>query len=429
MTNREEDELLSQTVTVESSDSDQLAATVIATTDVGATTNNNNNNEEDSGPTTLTINGTDNDSSSAAQNGTTEISTQDTNGIITDIHWTTTENPPSSASPSSGFSDDDSLTNETGDPKTIEQIVDMVRQMGRKGLLKEYAEIRARQPDGTFDHAKMRSNLTKNRYTDVLCYDHSRVVLSTFDDDDPTNDYINANFVDGYKQKNAYISTQGPLPKTTPDFWQMVWDQQCLVIVMTTKTMERGRVKCHQYWEPREDETGEHGNFKVKTTAIDSNENYSVASLEITNIKTDETRNVSHWQFTSWPDYGVPSSAMAMLTFLKSVREKQAEMVKELGDKWAGHHKGPPIIVHCSAGIGRTGTFITLDICISRLTDVGTVDIRGTVEKIRNQRAYSIQMPDQYVFCHLALIEYALANKLLNPDIDLNGFYDEEDSD
>ena len=132
-----------------------------------------------------------------------------TNGIITEIHWN--ENPPSSASPSSGFSDDDSLTGaHEGDSKTIEQIVDMVRGMGRKGLLKEYAEIRARQPDGTFDHAKLRSNLIKNRYTDVLCYDHSRVVLSHDPtDDDPTNDYINANFVDGYKQKNAYISTQG----------------------------------------------------------------------------------------------------------------------------------------------------------------------------------------------------------------------------
>jgi tyrosine-protein phosphatase non-receptor type 9 len=137
----------------------------------------------------------------------------------------------------------------------------------------------------------------------------------------------------------------------------MVWDQQCLVIVMTTKTMERGRVKCHQYWESEVGETAEHGNFKVKTTAIDSNENYSVASLEIKNIKTDETRNVSHWQFTSWPDYGVPSSALAMLTFLQCVREKQAEMVRDLGDTWAGHTRGPPIIVHCSAGIGRTGDY------------------------------------------------------------------------
>lgn len=138
---------------------------------------------------------------------------------------------------------------------------------------------------------------------------------------------------------------------------------------------------------------------------------------------------------------------MAMLTFLQSVREKQAQMVTELGDTWAGHPRGPPIIVHCSAGIGRTGkrrikqedscvtflyflgTFITLDICISRLEDVGTADIRGTVEKIRAQRAYSIQMPDQYVFCHLALIEYALAHKHLSPDINLEGFDEHDNSD
>jgi tyrosine-protein phosphatase non-receptor type 9 len=211
MTNREEDELLPQTV-VTAADNDQLIPTTATTT-----------NDDDSGTNTLTLNGTIETQTVAAPNGTnitsTDIAAQETstNGIITEIHWS--ENPPSSASPSSGFSDDDSLTgaNDTGESKTIEQIVDMVRQMGRKGLLKEYAEIRARQPDGTFDHAKLRSNLTKNRYTDVLCYDHSRVVLShgnndevvDDDDDDPTNDYINANFVDGYKQKNAYISTQG----------------------------------------------------------------------------------------------------------------------------------------------------------------------------------------------------------------------------
>jgi tyrosine-protein phosphatase non-receptor type 9 len=328
MTNREEDELLSQTTVAVDSLDDQLttaeaAAVAVVATASESTANGKSSDLENGTDTNNTTNTTSGGvivNGSVAENGTNITASTE---IITDQCMS--EN-------SSGFSDDDSLTggtNETGDPKTIEQVVDMVRQMGKKGLLKEYAEIRARQPDGTFDHAKMRSNLTKNRYTDVLCYDHSRVVLS-YDDDDSTNDYINANFVDGYKQKNAYISTQGmiqlrlkaffkrslshkhthttfsagPLPKTTPDFYQMVWDQQCLVIVMTTKTMERGRVKCHQYWELEVGETAEHGNFKVTTTAIESNENYSVASLEIKNTKTDEIRNVSHWQFSGWPDYG-----------------------------------------------------------------------------------------------------------------------------
>ncbi|XP_034124671.1 tyrosine-protein phosphatase non-receptor type 9 isoform X2 [Drosophila guanche] len=333
------------------------------------------------------------------------------------------ENPPSSAS--SGFSDDDSLAGQEGDPKPIEQIVQMVKQRGRHGLVKEYADIRNRTPDGTFLHARMRANLTKNRYTDVLCFDHSRVVLAHEDGGEELSDYINANFVDGYKQKNAYISTQGPLPKTSHDFWRMIWEQHCLVIVMTTRVMERGRVKCGQYWEPTEDSSLEYGDFHVRTLSVECNEDYTVASLELRNIKTDEIRNVSHWQFTSWPDYGVPSSAMAMLNFLQKVRDKQAELVDALGDTWAGHARGPPIVVHCSAGIGRTGTFITLDICISRLEDVGTADIRGTVEKIRSQRAYSIQMPDQYVFCHLALIEYAYSRGMLQT-VDLAGFDERE---
>ncbi|XP_059224226.1 tyrosine-protein phosphatase non-receptor type 9 isoform X5 [Stomoxys calcitrans] len=356
---------------------------------------------------------------SATNNTATAAGTTTTTGLSD--FWT--ENPPSSAS--SGFSDDDSLAGQEGDPKTIEQIVQMVKTRGRQGLVKEYAEIRSRAPDGTFLHARMRNNVTKNRYTDVLCYDHSRVVLSRVGGDE-VSDYINANFVDGYKQKNAYISTQGPLPKTSQDFWRMIWEQHCLVIVMTTRVMERGRVKCGQYWEPAENSSLEFGNFHVRTLSIETNEDYTVASLELRNTKTDEVRNVSHWQFTSWPDYGVPSSAMAMITFLQKVREKQAQMVQALGDTWAGHPRGPPIVVHCSAGIGRTGTFITLDICISRLEDVGTADIRGTVEKIRAQRAYSIQMPDQYVFCHLALIEYAISRGMLKA-VDLEGFDDRED--
>ncbi|KAJ8944899.1 hypothetical protein NQ318_012708, partial [Aromia moschata] len=333
-------------------------------------------------------------------------------------------NPPSSAS--SGFSDDDSLHGD-GAALTAVQLVEYVRDRGRPGLVQEYAEIRSRPPDGTFNVARSRNNLPKNRYTDVLCYDHSRVILSEVDGD-KDSDYIHANFVDGYKQKNAFINTQGPLPKTTPDFWRMIWEQHCLVIVMTTRVMERGRPKCHQYWEPEVDGEIVYGQFTVKTVAVDTDPDYTVTTVNLVNNKTDESREVSHWQFTSWPDYGVPHSAKAMLEFLERVRRKQTSMVNALGDTWAGHPRGPPIVVHCSAGIGRTGTFCTLDICISRLEDVGTADIRGTVERIRSQRAYSIQMPDQYIFCHLALIEYALTKGHLQ-SADLTGFDQGVDND
>lgn len=140
--------------------------------------------------------------------------------------------PPSSAS--SGFSDDDSLHGDLGlQAISMEQFIETIHSRGRAGLLAEYAEIRQRPPDGSFDVAKLRVNQPKNRYRDVLCYDHTRVCLSLIGD--TSSDYINANFVDGYKQKNAFISTQGPLPKTCGDFWRMVWEQQTLVVVMTTR--------------------------------------------------------------------------------------------------------------------------------------------------------------------------------------------------
>ncbi|XP_076161923.1 protein tyrosine phosphatase Meg2 [Ptiloglossa arizonensis] len=321
--------------------------------------------------------------------------------------------PPSSAS--SGFSDDDSLHGDLGlQAVTMEQLIEDIHSRGRAGLIAEYAEIRQRPPEASFNHAKLRVNVSKNRYTDVLCYDHSRVCLSQLDGD-ATTDYINANFVDGYKQKNAFISTQGPLPKTCGDFWRMIWEQQALVIVMTTRVVERGRTKCAQYWGPEPGDEVQAGGFTVTTLKVDTNPDYTISMLLLTNNKTDETREVCHMLYTAWPDYGVPQSARALLQFLALVRQQQNKLLACRGDTWAGHPRGPPIVVHCSAGIGRTGTFCTLDICISRLEDTGTVDIRGTVEKIRAQRAYSIQMPDQYVFCHRALAEYALSRGMLSP--------------
>lgn len=129
--------------------------------------------------------------------------TRNTNGDI----WEEDGNPNPPSSASSGFSDDDSLHGD-GAALSMSQLVDYLRERGRSGLVQEYKEIRTRLPDGSFNHARHRSNLSKNRYTDVLCFDHSRVLLTELDAD-PYSDYIHANFVDGYKQKNAFISTQG----------------------------------------------------------------------------------------------------------------------------------------------------------------------------------------------------------------------------
>ncbi|XP_046966486.1 tyrosine-protein phosphatase non-receptor type 9-like isoform X1 [Vanessa cardui] len=331
----------------------------------------------------------------------------------------------SSGEASPGLSDEECGGGGAGEAPAA--LLARVRALGRRGLAAEYEEIRARPPAGTFHHAKLPSNLAKNRYTDVLCYDHSRVLLSQLDDD-PSSDYINANYVDGYKQRNAFICTQGPLPKTFGDFWRMVWEQGSLVVVMTTRTVERGRVKCGQYWPAAPGQRAVHAGFAVSTEAVDVDDDYTVSHLLLTDLRTEQRRRVWHGQYTRWPDYGVPGGGRAapVLRFLALVRRAQHRARQELGDAWAGHSRGPPIVVHCSAGIGRTGTFLTLDTCTSRLAAEGVADVRGAVERIRQQRAHSIQMPDQYVFCHLALLEYAVMHGYLE-SADLSGFDEENE--
>ncbi|XP_062591032.1 tyrosine-protein phosphatase non-receptor type 9-like isoform X2 [Saccostrea cucullata] len=334
--------------------------------------------------------------------------------------------PSSSTSSMSNSTAEDSIHMPEEDGMDLDQLVEYTRTMRRHGLMEEYASIKMEPPAGTFTLSKAKHNLPKNRYSDVLCLDHSRVVLRVLNND-PTSDYINANFVDGYMHKNAYISTQGPLPKTFGDFWRMVWENQVMVIVMTTRAVERGRAKCGQYWPPDEDGEEQFDDYLVINTRMEVYQDYNISWLFLLNTKTNESRQIYHLQFTSWPDYGTPSSAAAFLDFLFKVRACQEEAVSSLGSSWQGHPLGPPIVVHCSAGIGRTGTFITTDVSLRRLEHIQTVNIRDTVRRIRSQRAFSIQMPDQYVFCHFAIIEHGMREGVVG-DVDWTGF-DDSDSD
>ncbi|KAI8434400.1 hypothetical protein MSG28_012438 [Choristoneura fumiferana] len=283
----------------------------------------------------------------------------------------------SSGEASPGLSDEECCGGGAGE--TPAALLARVRALGRRGLHAEYEDIRARAMPGTFHHAKLPANLAKNRYTDVLCFDHSRVLLSRADPEDPASDYINANYVDGYKQKNAFICTQGPLPKTFGDFWRMVWEQGTLVVVMTTRTVERGRVKCGQYFPATRDARQVHGGFAVTAEGVEQEEDYTVSHLLLTDLRTEQTRRIWHGQYTRWPDYGVPArrrgaraplpASRAPRPAARQTRSPLTTSIEEmercysnptphgLGDAWAGHSRGPPIVVHCSAGIGRTGAF------------------------------------------------------------------------
>lgn len=134
---------------------------------------------------------------------------------------------------------------------------------------------------------------------------------------------------------------------------------------------------------------------------------YKKTTLEIHNTEERQKRQVTHFQFLSWPDYGVPSSAASLIDFLRAVRNQQSMAVGSLGPRSRGLSPEPPIVVHCSAGIGRTGTFCSLDICLAQLEELGTLNVFQTVSRMRTQRAFSIQTPEQYYFCYKAILEFA----------------------
>ncbi|XP_031472192.1 tyrosine-protein phosphatase non-receptor type 9 isoform X2 [Phasianus colchicus] len=296
---------------------------------------------------------------------------------------------------------------------TPQELLEHVSRKQKRGIYEEYEDIRRRSPAGTFVCSLAPYNQEKNRYGDVPCLDQTRVKLAKPYSRPELTDYINASFMDGYKQRNAYIGTQGPLENTYGDFWRMVWEQNVLVIVMTTRLEEGGRRKCGQYWPLEKDFQMRFGALTITNLGVENLSHYKKTILEIHSAEGKERRLLSHFQYLSWPDYGVPSSAATLIDFLGAVKQQQRVAVSALGPRFKGHPGGPPLVVHCSAGIGRTGTLCALDICLSQLQDVGTLDIQQTVQRMRTQRAFSIQTPEQYFFCYSAVLEHAQRRGLL----------------
>ncbi|MFT7807464.1 receptor-type tyrosine-protein phosphatase delta-like isoform X15 [Arapaima gigas] len=276
-------------------------------------------------------------------------------------------------------------------PIPIMELADHIERLKANDNLKFSQEYESIDPGQqfTWEHSNLEVNKPKNRYANVIAYDHSRVLLSTIEGI-PGSDYINANYIDGYRKQNAYIATQGPLPETFGDFWRMVWEQHGANIVMMTKLEERSRVKCDQYWPTRGTET--YGLIQV--TLLDTVElaTYCVRTFALYKNGSSEKREVRHFQFTAWPDHGVPEHPTPFLAFLRRV--------KACNPPDAG-----PMVVHCSAGVGRTGCFIVIDAMLERIKHEKTVDIYGHVTLMRAQRNYMVQTEDQYVFIHDALLE------------------------
>uniref|UniRef100_H2YZV1 protein-tyrosine-phosphatase n=1 Tax=Ciona savignyi TaxID=51511 RepID=H2YZV1_CIOSA len=298
---------------------------------------------------------------------------------------------------------------------TFQHHVEQLRANDNLKFSQEYESIDPGQ-QFTWAQSTLEVNKPKNRYANVISYDHSRLTLSPIDGV-PGSDYINANYISGFRRQNAYIATQGPMRETVSDFWRMVWEQRSSIICMMTKCEERCKVKCEQYWPSGGSET--YGLISV--TLIDELElaTYCVRTFNVVKVGHNipvkqfpttpddalvpiiqyisysglsDRREIKHFQFTAWPDHGVPEHPTPVLNFMRRVKS---------------HHQpdAGPIVVHCSAGVGRAGCFICIDAMLERIKYEETVDVYGQVTCMRAERNYMVQTEDQYIFIHDALLE------------------------
>ncbi|TNN03423.1 receptor-type tyrosine-protein phosphatase epsilon isoform X1 [Takifugu flavidus] len=259
----------------------------------------------------------------------------------------------------------------------------------------EYNFLPGGNASGTYEAANKDDNKEKNRYPNILPYDHSRVVLTQLDGN-PCSDYVNASYIDGFTEKNKFIAAQGPKEETAADFWRMIWEQKVATIVMLTNLKERKEDKCYQYWPDQG--CWMYGNVRVAVEDFTVLVDYTIRKFCIQYQASDASktpRPVTQLHFTSWPDFGVPFSPIGMLKFLKKV--------KAINPPFSG-----PVVVHCSAGVGRTGTFIVIDAMIEMMHAEQKVDVFGFVSKIREQRSQLVQTDIQYSFIYQALLEYYL---------------------
>ncbi|XP_028970313.1 receptor-type tyrosine-protein phosphatase kappa isoform X22 [Esox lucius] len=291
------------------------------------------------------------------------------------------------------------------------QHINLMKTSDSYGFKEEYESFFEGQ-SASWDVAKKETNRTKNRYGNIIAYDHSRVILQPMEDD-PSSDYINANYIDiwlyrdGYQRPSHYIATQGPVHETVYDFWRMVWQEQSACIVMVTNLVEVGRVKCYKYWP---DDAEVYGDFKVTFVEVEPLAEYVVRTFTLERRGFNELREVKQFHFTGWPDHGVPYHATGLLSFIRRV-------------KISNPPSAGPIVVHCSAGAGRTGCYIVIDIMLDMAEREGVVDIYNCVKALRSRRINMVQTEEQYIFIHDAILEACLCGETAIPACEYKAAY------
>ncbi|XP_023267051.1 receptor-type tyrosine-protein phosphatase H isoform X2 [Seriola lalandi dorsalis] len=278
-----------------------------------------------------------------------------------------------------------------------------------RGFSQEYENLVPVGTDQTRKAAILPENKARNRFNNVLPYDWCRVKLSTSNPDE-TSDYINASYMPGYNREREYIATQGPLPSTVSDFWRMIWEQRVKGIVMVTNCVEGGRTKCERYW-PADSKPCLYGEFLITMKSEQQEPNWTLREFSVKHTNTSEGRTVKHFHFTAWPDHGVPQGTDVLIQFRRLVRWH----IEREGN-------GAPTVVHCSAGVGRTGTIIALDVLLQQLDKKRTVGINAFVHRMRLCRPFMVQTESQYVFLHQCIMDCLQPNEMTEENI-----YENED--
>ncbi|XP_078657139.1 receptor-type tyrosine-protein phosphatase F-like isoform X2 [Branchiostoma floridae x Branchiostoma belcheri] len=272
----------------------------------------------------------------------------------------------------------------------LEEVYDH-RHMNDNQVFNEEYESIPEEVSNSHDAHIRPENGNKNRFKNIFTYDHSRVVLTTLEGQ-PGSDFINANYIDGYNHPNMFIAAQGPLPNTINDFWRMVWEQDTATIVMVTNLKERNKSKCAQYWPTKD--SMDYGNIRVTLEETTTLVDYVIRTFD---IQKDEepARTVTQFHFISWPDFGVPQSPLGMMKFIRRAKTSDPP------------GRGP-IVVHCSAGVGRSGTFIAIEAMQEMMAAEGRVDVHGFIGQMRHNRHSMVQTVEQYEFIYRALLEQQL---------------------
>ncbi|XP_069376043.1 receptor-type tyrosine-protein phosphatase beta isoform X2 [Paralichthys olivaceus] len=264
-------------------------------------------------------------------------------------------------------------------------------------LSEEFEDLKDVGRNQTMDVARLPENRGKNRYNNILPYDSTRVKLSYLEDD-PCSDYINASYIPGNNYRREYIATQGPLPGTKDDFWRMLWEHGVYNVVMVTQCVEKGRVKCDQYW-PADREPLYYGDLVIQMLSESVLPEWTIREFKITS-ESSYPRVLRHFHYTVWPDHGVPESTQSLIQFVRTVRD-YVDRSPSTG----------ATVVHCSAGVGRTGTFIALDRVLQQLDSKGTIDLYGCVFDLRLHRQHMVQTECQYAFLHQCVRDVLRARK------------------